>query len=823
MRLSGGYQWAGRSVDFEKTWERLSEGVLAVVTMTKSNAVSPMVEDVYRCCIGGKAQKLYVELNKCLQTFVSKLVEELNDCKDTDFLLQYHLRWDNFSTGCRYLNNIIFRYLNKNWVTSFKKKSLAGKQMGGMSSTMFAQPGRGSSFGPTEQGAQEELVTLGVPVLEVGNLGLYTWKNHLYTKVKERLLSCLLNEIQQARMSGSNVRHELQGIIGSYKKMSTIDQTHRMRFYGVEFEKPFLLDTAEYYRRKVQLAIQELSVSEYLRTIEKHLGEEELRSRLIVDASTNPRVKILLDKVLVQENLALICSAIDPSVEIFLQREPDQTIKFSDDWSLKKSPTEEGPGGSASGEYGKRGIVDELGRSDEAEDLLRMFRLLSFNEESRQTLLRDVQESMAKFGKREVAKVVQNANPIAFVEYLLDYFLRLKGLVITCFNKDEKVMARMDQAFKEVMNDHKISMDNGGIVTTPLLVARFCDLMLKGRLDKEKGRLVEQMIEGMVVLFKYMDDRDVFHAFYVDFLSKRLLTRTSHSEDLERAMLKSLRAAFGFGFVSKIHKMFTDKQNSEEFVERFRSSEAAVNPPFDYNAIVLTKGCWKVSKRFSFQLKQTETMKALTDAFETFYSRTYQKRKLQWLHHASHMEVRTNFAKRPYIVTVSAMQYAVLESFNSTSILSFGTLLKALCANSDELEIILKSLLHVKLLKRKPEGSQITNETQFALRSNIAFKILKVNAMRVIDRRVSAREGNQEVVEAAQSNRKYLVEAAIVRIMKTRKELSHQLLVQEVMSQLQRNFTPPVTMVKKSLESLIDKEYLERVPDSAVNAYRYLA
>ena len=52
------------------------------------------------------------------------------------------------------------------------------------------------------------------------------------------------------------------------------------------------------------------------------------------------------------------------------------------------------------------------------------------------------------------------------------------------------------------------------------------------------------------------------------------------------------------------------------------------------------------------------------------------------------------------------------------------------------------------------------------------------------------------------------IDAAIVRVMKTRKQLSHKLLVGELLVQLK--FPVRGTDLKKRIESLIDREYLAR-------------
>ena len=60
-------------------------------------------------------------------------------------------------------------------------------------------------------------------------------------------------------------------------------------------------------------------------------------------------------------------------------------------------------------------------------------------------------------------------------------------------------------------------------------------------------------------------------------------------------------------------------------------------------------------------------------------------------------------------------------------------------------------------------------------------------------------------------------------INRQRKELNHQRLITEVIQQLTSRFSPDVTMVKKRIESLIEREYLDRVEDADRPAYRYLA
>jgi cullin-4 len=67
-----------------------------------------------------------------------------------------------------------------------------------------------------------------------------------------------------------------------------------------------------------------------------------------------------------------------------------------------------------------------------------------------------------------------------------------------------------------------------------------------------------------------------------------------------------------------------------------------------------------------------------------------------------------------------------------------------------------------------------------------------------------------------------VLEATVVRIMKARKRMTLQLLVDAIVTDVSKRFPPDVKEIKKRVESLIEREYLQRDEEDR-NKLKYLA
>ncbi|ETO26047.1 hypothetical protein RFI_11090 [Reticulomyxa filosa] len=142
--------------------------------------------------------------------------------------------------------------------------------------------------------------------------------------------------------------------------------------------------------------------------------------------------------------------------------------------------------------------------------------------------------------------------------------------------------------------------------------------------------------------------------------------------------------------------------------------------------------------------------------------------------------------------------------------------------DEETLETHVLALAHpkIKILLKRPNRKEVADTDKFAL--NKQFKNQRVRiTVGLLESKLRPVQKNEEVPKHLQDARKNRVEAAIIRVMKARKTLEHNLLVSEVVHQLQARFNPNPQFIKQRIASLIEREYLAR-DDHNRKVYHYL-
>jgi cullin 3 len=190
-------------------------------------------------------------------------------------------------------------------------------------------------------------------------------------------------------------------------------------------------------------------------------------------------------------------------------------------------------------------------------------------------------------------------------------------------------------------------------------------------------------------------------------------------------------------------------------------------------------------------------------------------------------ELRVYFSasKKTHEISVTTTQMALLCLFNTGDRLTFTEILSALSVTMTDSSMIERDLLAMscakyRILTKEPKSKRISATDVFSFAEDFSCKLYKFKIGTVAVQEDNVQRERTHV--KADEDRSLKIDAAVVRIMKSRKLLDHANLVAEVTKQLAARFTASPQMIKKQIEKLIEREYLERDATDR-KLYKYLA
>jgi len=454
-------------------------------------------------------------------------------------------------------------------------------------------------------------------------------------------------------------------------------------------------------------------------------------------------------------------------------------------------------------------------QNDKSEDLKRMFRLFVRLENGLNPMANILQNFITSTGEDIIARRKarldggekdKNDDP-KFVKAIMSLHEKYLDVVKKDFSGHPLFQKGLKDAFVEIVNK------NVGQYTNAELMSTFCDRILKSGGEKLSESEVEVNLEKIVQLFSYLTDKDMFAEIYRNQLAKRLLSQRSTSDDAEKLMIAKLKMQCGTQFTSKMEGMLADLAVGSDQRSEFESRMRSVETKLDFSVQVLTTGFWPTYK--SPEIALTPEMSKCMEVFKEWHDQKHQKRKLGWVFSQGNASVRGVF-KKSYDIQVTTLQAVALDAFNGGVSMTFTELSRKLNVE----ENILKPLMHslscgkYKVIRKTPASNKINTTDTFTANEKFASNMRKIRIpMASLDSTMNTKR--------VEEDRTIAIEAAIVRIMKARKTLQHQQLLSEVLAQL-NFFNPNPRVVKKRIEALIEREYLERSSDNA-QVYNYLA
>ncbi len=176
-------------------------------------------------------------------------------------------------------------------------------------------------------------------------------------------------------------------------------------------------------------------------------------------------------------------------------------------------------------------------------------------------------------------------------------------------------------------------------------------------------------------------------------------------------------------------------------------------------------------------------MQICQSAFLKFYETVHQGRRLAWMHHLGKADIRLNYLRKKYLVTASDFQTALLLLFNKREIaqtVSWEDFAAESSLAEGELEKTLSSLVASKLLLRSSGGEKDCPGAGYTVNTGYSNKHLKFKITASLQTETD--KDKKKTYKQVDDDRTLFLQALIVRIMKTRRQMSHNALMQEVRS-----------------------------------------
>ncbi|KAJ0853610.1 putative cullin [Helianthus annuus] len=142
-------------------------------------------------------------------------------------------------------------------------------------------------------------------------------------------------------------------------------------------------------------------------------------------------------------------------------------------------------------------------------------------------------------------------DPVEFVQRLLEEKDKHDKIINLAFNNDKTFQNALNSSFEYFINLNQRS---------PEFISLFLDDKLRKGLESKED--VEVALDKVMMLVRYLKEKDEFEKYYKQHLATRLLSGISVSEDAERSLILKLKTECGYQFTSTLEGMFADMNTS---------------------------------------------------------------------------------------------------------------------------------------------------------------------------------------------------------------------------------------------------------------------
>ncbi|KAK9115459.1 hypothetical protein Syun_022256 [Stephania yunnanensis] len=237
-----------------------------------------------------------------------------------------------------------------------------------------------------------------------------------------------------------------------------------------------------------------------------------------------------------------------------------------------------------------RGLVKH--RDSDKENMFHMDRERRLNEE-----MERVSQYLDPLNEAKITNVIEKEMIANHMHKLVH--VENSGLVNMLVDDKHEDLGRVPDVFsliRDVMTSH--IRDTGRQLVTdpensPEFISLFVDEKLRKGLKGYSKEDVEVVLDKVMMLFRYLQEKDAFEKYYKQHLAKHLLSSKTVSDDAEGSLIVKLKTECAYQFTSKLDGTTTDMKTSQDTMQGFHASQATnIGDGPTLVVQVLTTGSW---------------------------------------------------------------------------------------------------------------------------------------------------------------------------------------------------------------------------------------
>ncbi|KAL8727762.1 MAG: hypothetical protein Q9166_005817 [cf. Caloplaca sp. 2 TL-2023] len=807
----------GGEVDFEREWKSLSTSLRNIHTKNASSlSFEELYRNAYKLVLKKKGEPLYNRVKEFEQDWLAHEVRpQILDELSPSLLAAYNGAQLSVNEK-RVAGEKLLRSLKSAWEDHNLCMNMTTDVLMYMD-RVYCSDNRKPSIFTASMGQFRDHV-LRAPLPDHGSM-----------TIAALLYKVILDQIQMDRegdiINTALLRACVYMLEGLYEAE---DEQEQNKLYITSFEPEFLAASAEYYHAEGSSMVARGDASHFCKQALQAAMHEQDRCRSTLSTLTAPKIRSVVENELVKKNLPEMVSQEGTGVKHMLDNDRLPDLEMIYELSSWVDPRKEEL---------KKAVQKRI--VEQGEDI----NISAKNASDAPPPTKPAKADAADKGD-ETAKAAperpmnqQTAAAIKWVDDVLQLKDKYDHVLEKAFKSDQGLQTGFTRSFSDFINGFERSSE--------YLSLFFDENMKKGIKGKTESE-VDSLLDKGITLLRYISDKDMFERYYKKHLSRRLLMKRSISMDAERQMISKMKMEVGNTFTQRIEAMFRDMSVSEDltasYKKRIRDLGDMDSQKAELDVNVLTATMWPLDamgpSTRDGEKKPTcilpPEIDRIRQSFEKFYLDKHSGRQLTWQGNMGTADLRAYFSemkgKKTRELNVSTYCMVILLLFNDLppgNHLSYEEIQARTNIPDNELMRNLQSLAvapKTRILVKEPMSKDVKRDDKFYFNEKFTspFQRIKVGVV-ASGNKVENVDERQQTEKRVDEERGHAIEAAIVRTMKQRKELKHQQLITEVIQQLTARFSPDVTLLKKKIESLIEREYLERLGDIDRPAYRYMA